>query len=372
MIIKSIRFKTFYMNKAEPFYKKLSFNLLSIGLICAALFLAKDLILPILFAILLATLLLPATKFLSRRKLSKTFSIIIPLAIAIIIGSAIIYFLSKQVANFMADVPTLKERLNDIGSSIQHWFNDQTHITVRKQNQYIDQTLDNLKEKAPQIASVTFGSITGMLQYVILLPVYTFLILYYRSVIKTFIIGVFKNGSRENVTDILTESTNISQKYVMGLMIETAIVFTLNAIGFLIIGVKYAIFMALLAALLNLIPYVGMLIANIICILITLVCCTDANTSHAIWVGVVLLAVQFVDNNFGMPLIVGNKVRINALVTIIGVLIGGKLCGVPGMFLAIPILAVAKVIFDRVPELKPWGGLLGDGTSAEEKEVLSE
>jgi predicted PurR-regulated permease PerM len=351
------------MNKAEPFYKKLSFNLLSIGLICAALILAKDLILPILFAILLATLLLPTTKFLYRRNLSKTLSIIIPLAIAIIIGGGILFILSKQVANFMADVPTLKERLNDVGSSIQHWLNDQTHITVRKQNQYIDQTLDNLKEKAPQIASVTMGSITDMLTYVVLLPIYTFLILYYRSVIKTFIIGVFKNGTEKNVTDILTESTSIAQKYVTGLMIETVIVFVLNSLGFLIIGVKYAIFMALLAALLNLIPYVGMLTANIICMLITLVCCNDSSSSQVIWVGVVLFVVQIIDNNFGMPLIVGNKVRINALVTIIGVLVGGKLCGVPGMFLAIPILAVIKVIFDKVPELNPWGTLLSDGTT---------
>jgi len=329
--------------------------------------LAKDLILPILFAILLATLLLPVTRFLLKKKFPKILSIIIPLVAAIVIGGGIIFILSKQVVNFMDDLPALKERLNEVGKSMQYWFNDQTNITVRKQNQYIDQTLDNLKEKAPQIASVTVGSITHMLTYVVLLPIYTFLILYYRSVIKKFIIGVFKNGTEEKVTDILTESTSIAQKYVTGLMIETALVFTLNSIGFLILGVKYAIFMALLAALLNLIPYVGMLTANIICMLITLVCCNDSNTSQVIWVGVVLFAVQIVDNNFGMPLIVGNKVRINALVTIIGVLVGGKLCGVPGMFLAIPILAVAKVIFDKVPELNPWGTLLGDGTKTPKK-----
>jgi predicted PurR-regulated permease PerM len=79
-------------------------------------------------------------------------------------------------------------------------------------------------------------------------------------------------------------------------------------------------------------------------------------------VGVILAVVQFLDNNFGMPLIVGNKVRINALVTIVGVLVGGALCGIPGMFLAIPGLAVLKVIFDKVPELQSWGTLLGDNS----------
>ena len=145
-------------------------------------------------------------------------------------------------------------------------------------------------------------------------------------------------------------------------MIETAIVFTLNTIGFLILGVKYGVFLALLAALLNLIPYVGMLAANIICMLITIV--SSDSTRDALWVGIILAVVQIIDNNVTMPLIVGNRVRINALVTIVGVLVGGALCGIPGMFLAIPAIAVCKVICDRVTELRPWGGLLGDGSDA--------
>ena len=139
----------------------------------------------------------------------------------------------------------------------------------------------------------------------------------------------------------------------------------MNTIGFLVLGVKYAIFLALLAALLNLIPYVGMLVANIICMVITLI--SSDNISDVLWVGIILAAVQFIDNNFGMPLIVGNKVRINALVTIVGVLIGGALCGIPGMFLAIPGLAVLKIIFDKVPDLEAWGLLLGDEVASSEK-----
>jgi predicted PurR-regulated permease PerM len=90
------------------------------------------------------------------------------------------------------------------------------------------------------------------------------------------------------------------------------------------------------------------------------------NLSDAVWVAVVLAAVQFIDNNFLMPMIVGNKVRINALVTIIGVVVGGTLCGVGGMFLAIPAVATLKVIFDNVDDLKPWGMLLGDDVKNEE------
>ncbi len=344
----------------QPFYQKLSFNLISISVICLALNYGATFILPLLFAILLATLLLPATHYLQRKKFPKFLSIILPLFFSLLMTVGILYFLSAQILNFLDDLPALKERISEIANSVQRWVNQNTHITVWKQNQYIKQTIENLKDKAPLIASATFGSLAGILTYIMLLPIYTFLILHYRFVIKKFLVSTFKNGSEESVTAILTKSTTISQQYVTGLLIETGIVFTLNATGFLILGIRYAIFLALLAALLNLIPYVGMLTANILCMLITLI--SSDTASNVVWVGVILAIVQLIDNNFGMPMIVGNKVRINALVTIIGVIIGGTLCGMPGMFLAIPALAVCKVICDNVTELKPWGNLLGDGS----------
>ncbi len=342
----------------HPFYQKLAYVLLSIGLIAAALYFGKELILPILFSVLLATLLLPVTRYLRRKKFPDVLSILLPVFLSIVIGAGVIFFLSSQVIGFSDDLPALKERLAEVGDSLQTWVNSWSNISIYKQNEYIGEGIDNLKEKAPQIAGSTLGSITGILQYVLLIPLYTFLILYYRSVIKKFLVKSFSNGSEKGVNDILSDSVNISQKYIGGLLIVTTLVFTLNTIGFLIIGVKYAIFMALLAALLNLIPYIGMLTANILCMVITLI--SADSLSSVLWVGVVLAIVQVLENNFGMPLIVGNKVKINALATIIGVVIGGTLCGVPGMFLAIPILAVIKVVCDEVEGLKPWGILLGD------------
>lgn len=341
-----------------PFYQKLSFNLISLAIISLAIFYGRDILLPFLFSVLLASLLLPVTRFLVRKKFNRPFSILIPLLTSIVIGVGILYFLSSQVINFMDDVPALKERVTEVSNSFQQWFKESTNMPIRKQNQYFQDTVKDLKEKAPELVGQTFVSLTGILVYAVLLPLYTFLILYYRSNIKLFLVSQFKNGSEVRVQEVLSESTSISQQYLTGLLIETTLVFTLNTIGFLILGIKYAVFLALLAALLNLIPYVGIIVANVICMLITLV--SSENMSDALWVGAILAVVQFLDNNFGMPMIVGTKVRINALVTILGVFIGGALCGVPGMFLAIPALAFLKVVFDKVPELNPWGMILGD------------
>ncbi|HET9054913.1 MAG TPA: AI-2E family transporter, partial [Cyclobacteriaceae bacterium] len=216
----------------------------------------------------------------------------------------------------------------------------------------------NLKSNAPKMVGATFLTLTDIITYLVLIPIYTFLVLFYKNTIKNFLLHVFKNGGANKVEDVLNESTTVAQYYIIGLAIETALVFTLNVTGFLILGIEYAVFLALLAAILNLIPYVGILSANVICMFITLV--SSDTPTDAIWVGVILAVVQFIDNNFGMPLIVGNKVKINALVTIVGILIGGAVCGIPGMFLAIPALAVIKVICERVPGLKAWGMLLSD------------
>lgn len=346
-----------------PFYQRISLILLSLTILAVALFYGREIIIPLLFAILLSTLLLPLTNFLSRKGLHKIFSIILPVLLTLTVIGGVIFFLSSQVMNFLDDTPALKERIAEVSSSFQKWINQNTHIPVTKQNEYLQNTVEDIKDNGPKIVGITFGSLTGILTYIVLLPIYTFLILYYRGTIKRFLIGVFQNGSETKVREVLSESSRIAQHYVTGLMIETTIVFTLNTIGFLILGIKYAIFLALLAALLNLIPYVGMLVANMFCMLVTLV--SSDSIRDVLWVGIVLAIVQFIDNNFGMPLIVGNKVRINALVTIVGVLVGGTLCGIPGMFLAIPALAVMKVIFDKIPDLNPWGILLGDDTPEE-------
>jgi predicted PurR-regulated permease PerM len=349
----------------SPFYRKLSFNLISIALIIVGLIYGKTLLLPFFFAILFANLLLPVVRWLSRKGFNRVFAILPPLVLAVIVLITVIILLSNQIAGFFDDLPTLREKSQELISSFQNWVKEHIHITVNKQNQYIEETKENLKDQAPKIVGVTFASLFGIIAYSTLIPIYTFLLLYYRGTIKKFLISIFTNGSHEQVKEVLDESTTVAQAYMTGLLIETTIVFTLNVTGFLILGIKYPVFLALLAALLNLIPYVGILVANIICMITTLI--SSDNITDVLWVGLILALVQLFDNNFGMPLIVGTKVRINALVTILGVLLGGMVGGVPGMFLAIPGLAFLKVLFDKVPELNPWGLLLGDDSSSQSR-----
>ncbi|HWA34312.1 MAG TPA: AI-2E family transporter, partial [Cyclobacteriaceae bacterium] len=330
-------------------------------------YVGQGIIIPILFAILLASILLPLNKFLERKGFHRVLAILLSLLLSLLILGTIIYFLVHQISNFLDDLPTINQRLDKLVRETQKWISHTFSINVRKQNQYLTESGAKMKATATDLVGATFLSLTQALSYLVLLPIYSFLILYYRDLIKKFLVEAFTNSSEKEVRDVLNESQSVSQSYIAGLMIEMTIVFSLNSAGFLIVGIKYAIFLALVAALLNLIPYIGMIVANIFCMLITLISCEVMKISDVFWVFVVLALVQFIDNNFLMPMIVGSKVRINALVTIVGVLVGGALCGVPGMFLAIPGLAVLKVVFDRADGLKPYGMLLGDNGDADRK-----
>jgi len=189
--------------------------------------------------------------------------------------------------------------------------------------------------------------------------------LYYRDMIKKFFAGLFKDEHEAKVMEVLRESRSIVQGYMIGLIIEMGIVAAINSVGFIILGIRYAIFLGLLAAILNMIPYIGMLIASVFCMLITLTNSTEI--ADILGVLGILIVVQFIDNNIIMPIVVSSKVKINALITILGVLVGGALAGVSGMFLSIPAIAILKVIFDRVDDLKPWGMLLGDEITGAKK-----
>ena len=346
----------------SPAYVKLSLNLLTLALLATALYLGKGILIPFFFSFLLAMLLHPVVRFLTSKKIDRVVAIFISIIISLIIIGSVIYFLSTQIGSFLDDIPILKERLRDVAASVKLWVQENFNIAVRKQTEYLNDTAEKMSDENGNMVQQTVITLTEIISYLVFLPVYTFLILYHKDTIKRFLTELFKRSEEDKVTEVLDESQAICQKYVMGVLIELVIVFTLNSAGFLILGIKYPIFLALIAALLNLVPYIGMLIANIFCILITLI---SADPSfNVLWVFAVLAGVQLIDNNVLMPYVVGSKIRINALAIILGVVTGGALCGVPGMFLAIPGLALMKVVFEHVDSLKPFAILMGDETTA--------
>jgi predicted PurR-regulated permease PerM len=351
------------MNTEESYKStiRISLSLLTLALLATALYLGGAILVPFFCALLLAMVLNPLVAFLTNHKINRVLSILLSIIFALSVIFGIVYFFSLQIGGFLDDMPELKERLREIAATSKIWVRENFNIGIREQNRYLNETTENMKNGSQGIFQQTFVTLTQLVSYVVFLPVYTFLILYHKDLVLRFLTDIFKKSEEDKVVETLYEAQFMAQRYIVGILIQTTVVFALNCAGFLLLGIKYPVFLALMAAILNIVPYIGMLIANILCALITLV---SADPSfNVLWVVGVLAFVQIIDNNIIMPFIVGSQIKINALALILAVLVGGALCGIPGMFLAVPGLAMVKVVFERVNHLKPWAILLGDDTS---------
>lgn len=344
------------MENTQVNYQRRIFTILLLVVVAAIIYLANDILFPVILAFIFGVLIRPIDSFLQRKwHFPKLLSVIITVAIAVIFFAAILFLLGLQLKDFFDDLPTLEKNMMKVLHDIADWINKTFGVTNFEQEKMVK---ENFKGKN-FLSMESFGSFTGMLMNFILVPLYLFLFLFYRSLLLEFLIKLVPPKSTEKMQIIVNDIKVIIRMYILGLLLEIAIVASLTTLGLWIIGVKYALFLGLLVSLLNLIPYVGILVANFLSCLISLSNNPSLEQS-VLGVLAVIGAVQLIDNNILLPRIVGSKVRINALASILSVIIGGSLAGVPGMFLAIPITAILKVIFDAIPSLEPYGYLLGD------------
>lgn len=341
-----------------PFYAKLFFVLASLSIIGFIVYVAHSIITPILISMLFAILLRPVVRFCRNRL--RFPHVLAALTAVVLFGLCllgILIFVSYGISDMASDWDKIKANLEIHFSNLQSWIEKKFNITSLEQQQYIKEAEQKSLSKGASIMSNTILSFTDFLMNFVLIPIYTFLFLLYRNLFLQFLLKVFK-GHQERLQNILVEIKSAVLSYLLGLMIEMIIVSVLTSIGLSIIGVNYAILLGAITGLLNLVPYIGILVAAVLSIVTTLT--TTADLSVIFGVVIVNVIVQFLDNNLLVPMVVSSKVRINALVSIVVIVIGGVLGGIAGMFLAIPMVAIIKVVFDRIEMLEPWGYLLGD------------
>jgi len=349
-----MQFKISAMIKKYPFYIKSTIILLGLILLVYILFNLREILVPLSFALMLAILLNPVTVFLQKIKFPRMLAIAVALLIAIVLIAGVFYFLFSEISNLSTELPAFKTKFTRIIANAQREISEQLGINSQKQNEYIGDAQNGLKPYLANAMGTAFGTLTTL----ILLPVYSFLFLYYKTLILNFLYDVFADADAKEVRVVLVQTKSAIQNYMFGLILEAIIVAVLNTIALLMLGVKYAVLLGFLGAIINVLPFIGGIVAILLPILIATVTKDGFQTQLGIIVAYVII--QFIDNHFLIPYIVSSKVKINALISIIIVLLGGALWGVSGMFLSIPFIGILKIIFDRVPELKPWGRLLGD------------
>ena len=339
-----------------PFYAKSALIFVSVFAFVYAMYIGQNIIVPIVYATVFAILLNPFVNFLIRKKVSKIFAIIIIVSIALIAVLAVLYLLFSSISMFSESYPQFKLKLDQTTDQMVKWASHEFGYGRSKINKWlVEAKSDTISNYANGETLAQLGQISITL---LLIPVYLFMILYYKSLLLEFIRKLFSSEHHFTVVEVLSNSKIIIQSYLVGLFFEMLIMAVLNSVGLLLLGIDYAIILGILAAILNIIPYIGGIVATLLPMFIAFV--TKDSLIYPALVFVITIIIQFIDNNYIVPKIVASRVQINALISIIGVLIGGALWGVSGMFLSIPLIAILKVIFDHIEPLKPWGFLLGN------------
>jgi len=341
-----------------------TFLLIGLSLLVFVLRKLDNVLLPILFAALLAVLLLPLVTRLERWKLPRVWAIIVALLLVIGTLVGLFYLFGSQIMSLREELPKLQAKSVQYFDQVQQWAQAKFGYQPMSKEQLIDSSMKSVKSSAGGFLGSTLSTTAGVLSVTTLVPIYIFCFLYYRDHMRQFMFRFVTPDKRTSVLHTMDSIQTVVQAYIQGLLTVIVIVSILNAIGLLVLGVKFAVFFAIFASVLAIIPYIGILVGSAIPALVTLVETGSPGKAAAV-VGVFVF-VQFLEGNFITPMITGSKVSINPMAAIIALILGGELWGTPGMILSIPLIAVLKVVFDASKTTEPWGFLLGDVTDGED------
>jgi predicted PurR-regulated permease PerM len=340
-----------------PFYERLALILIGFCVLGYLVVMAKELIDPMIFGFLFAVLLLPVSNFIEKKcHLPRSASSFISILLLVGFVGSIMYLIGAQISNIASDWPMLKSQVQDSIVNLQGWIQTAFHINAHKQMSYVTSTADKIMASGTAVLGTTFGAVSSLLLFYVFILIFTFFILFYRRLLFRFITWVFSDENKTVVVDIVENVQKILRQYILGLLIEMVIVSGMAITIFYIIGIKYAALLGIIVGVFNIIPYIGIFTALLLSTIVTF---ATGTLSQTVTVALSVIGVHAIDANFLLPAVVGSKVRLNALISFIGIIIGEMIWGLSGMFLSIPIIAIFKIIFDRIESLKPWGYLLG-------------
>lgn len=329
-------------------------RLILVFLIIAGLYFAKGFLIPLFIAGVLATLFLPFSKWMEKRKVPKVLAVIICLLTLLIIIIGVVALLTWQINELTKEFSMLTEKIVEIVNRIQRYIFTNFGITPVKQSEM----LGNEDFSITGIMQVIAGSFVSILTNFILVLAYIFLFLYFHTHIGRFMLKLMAPTQQAEMKKVLSSITNVSQQYLLGLTKMIICLWIMYGIGFSLIGVKNALFFAILCGLLEIVPFIGNLTGTTLTVLVAMVQGAGLPLVASI-IGVYML-IQLIQGWILTPIILGPQVKINAFTTILALVVGELIWGIAGVFLAIPLIGMSKIIFDHIESLKPYGFLIGE------------
>jgi predicted PurR-regulated permease PerM len=345
--------------KEIPSYIKFAMVALGGALAITGMILGKLLLVPFVWAVLLTLMVLPIAGWLEKHLKRRTLSSILTVFILIIVGSGILILLTTQATRLAKDGPLIEEKLIETVDNLRHFVDENLGIPYEEQGKTMQSHLSSSSEEILGKATSTLQNTLTTMALMVVIPIYLFFLLNYRERFTQFVIQHTTFRKKAHTLDTMNKISRIAQQYLRGVGIELVIMTCMSGTVFFALGIRHALFFAVLVAVLNIIPYLGVLIGNLITVTFALL--TTDSLIYPLLVFLLLWVIQIVDNNFIVPYVVGQQIKLNPLAVILAVVLGGLIWGVSGMILFIPILGMVKVIFDESESMKSYGYLLGDG-----------
>ncbi|WP_264564941.1 AI-2E family transporter [Flavobacterium sp. N3904] len=328
-------------------------------IVIVILYFGRSLFIPLSFAMLISFILYPVCKWMEQKGVNFNIAIGLSLIAVALLFATILFLLVSQILEFSNEWQTLETKLEETINQLSLFLNNQFGVNEEKQLNYIKNALNNSSSQIFTFLKDTLYSFTESLFYLLIVPIFSALILFYRQLLVQALYHIFPLDKKEIIHEIIVETIHEYYKFIKGMLVVYMIVGLLNSIGLAIIGIPYPFLFGFTASILTFIPYVGIMVSSLLPITVAWI------TFNSIWYPLGVIAVfslvQVLEAYIIFPYAVGSRLKINTLAMLVMVIAGGILWGAAGMILFIPFISILKLIADRTESLKSLSLLLSDG-----------
>ncbi|MFD2200704.1 AI-2E family transporter [Shivajiella indica] len=330
--------------------QKIAYSLIIFVLVVWIMMAGSIIILPLVWGAFFAFALYPISNWLEEKRFPRAFAILITLIFVTSIAATVFYVLTDQVIGLISDIPEIQASFE---KKMNLYLSDMGHY-LGMGEESMPTTSDFLKKENLESALFETGRSLVLLGVI---PLFVFLMLYYKDFYVEFLRKIAKDGEH-TILNWIRESGGVIQSYLLGMLMVTIIVSIICGFVFYFLGIKYYVLFAIFIAVMNLIPYVGVIFSSLLLVFYVLL--TTDSLFYPLATLFMLWLIQFIENNFITPVVVGARVRVNAFAVILAILVGGFIWGISGMILFIPLAGLLKITFEKIPSLAPYGYLMGE------------
>lgn len=337
--------------------RKLAYSAIVIVVLGYILIVAQSIFIPLLFSLFFTLMLSPVCRFLEKKGVGDTWSIVFTLLGINVLILGVITLLGSGLVNVASNASDINSKLQSATNNLFSLGNKYFGISKNEGIVWLSENVGSAIGTPISMIGSGLSSSTTLLANSLLTLIFTFLLLLYRKPFKSFLLLQFSKGYKEEGNEAIHSIQNVVQEYLYGTLTVMLILGVFNSIGLWLIGLEYAFFWGFMAAVLAIIPYVGTALGGMLPFLYSLA--TTTNTWEPFAILALYFSVQQLEGNFITPKIVGDSVDINPFFAIIALLVGNMIWGVAGIVLFLPLFAILRIIFLHVEALKPLAIIMG-------------